>query len=237
MALAVDDMPMTSVPPDQADRVCVAAILDAQRRHGIPDNLLLAIGLQEAGSTRAAGLTVWPWSVNAAGVGRSFKSPEAAMDWVRDRQMAGVTSIDVGCMQINLRWHPDAFASVEQGFDPIRNVDYAARFLVALYARTGDWMAAAGAYHSFNPTPQGIYLTSLRRNIVVANARIGHFAMLATGVASEPVLALSEPDADYVDPGGPFWSAWLSEQDGMNRRTIYSARDLEPVLPAFLPVL
>jgi hypothetical protein len=109
--------------------ICLRAILDAQERHGIPDNLLLGIGLQEAGTRRDGTLTIWPWAVNAAGEGRLFDTAREAMAWVRQRQEAGVASIDVGCLQINLRWHPDAFQSLEEGFTPALNADYAARFL------------------------------------------------------------------------------------------------------------
>jgi soluble lytic murein transglycosylase-like protein len=64
-----------------------------------------------------------------------------------------VRSIDVGCAQINLMYHPSAFASVEQAFDPASNADYAARFLKELRDTTagGNWMTAAGDYHSLTP--------------------------------------------------------------------------------------
>ena len=38
----------------------------------------------------------------------------------------GARSIDVGCMQVNLLHHADAFASLEQAFDPVANARYAA---------------------------------------------------------------------------------------------------------------
>ena len=41
----------------------------------------------------------------------------------------GARSFDVGCFQINYRWHGDAFASLEEMFDPLVNTRYAARFL------------------------------------------------------------------------------------------------------------
>ncbi len=63
---------------------------------------------------------------------------------VRAMQARGIQSIDVGCGQINLMHHPDAFASLEQAFDPQANAVYAARFLKELFAQTGDWNKAAG---------------------------------------------------------------------------------------------
>ena len=63
----------------------------------------------------------------------------------------GVRSIDIGCLQINLRHHPQAFASLEEAFDPLANARYGARFLGELQATRGDWMQAAGGYHSQTP--------------------------------------------------------------------------------------
>ncbi len=39
--------------------------------------------------------------------------------------MRGVQSIDVGCFQINMYYHPGAFATLEQAFDPRANAAYA----------------------------------------------------------------------------------------------------------------
>lgn len=215
--------------------LCVRAILAAQERHGIPDNLLLGIGLQEAGTRRGGRLTVWPWAVNAAGEGRLFDSREAAMAWVRARRAAGVRSIDVGCLQINLRWHPRAFAALEDGFDPARNADYAARFLVSLRERTGSWSLAAGSYHSFTPAKRDVYLASLRRNLAAANARLTELAALAGPVAVSASPPAARPRRAPAPLEGGFWSAWLSEGTGADRRSLYARRDLEPLLPRFLP--
>lgn len=227
---------------------CVAEILRAQDRYGIPDNILLGIGLQEAGVSRNGGLTVWPWAVNAAGEGRIFDNGDAAMAWVRERQAMGVASIDVGCMQINLHWHPGAFSHLEQGFDPAVNVDYAARFLHSLYGETGDWMQAAGAYHSRTPDKAAIYLTSLRRNVAVANDRIAAFRGMVGAEGLDPIpggfLQAAAPvapvavaaEAAMAAPLEPWehghWSTGPQDLGGVYG--IYSRAPLEPVLPQFL---
>jgi hypothetical protein len=54
-------------------------------------------------------------------------------------------------MQVNLMYHPDAFRSLDQAFDPASNTRYAARFLNQLYAQTNDWKQAAALYHSATP--------------------------------------------------------------------------------------
>ena len=62
-----------------------------------------------------------------------------------------VRNLDIGCFQINLRWHGHAFASVAQMFDPLANARYAAEFLTDLHREFGDWDAAVAAYHSRTP--------------------------------------------------------------------------------------
>ncbi|MBY6093001.1 lytic transglycosylase domain-containing protein [Maritimibacter alkaliphilus] len=208
--------------------VCVREILKAQLRHGIPENILLGIGLQEAGLRRDGHFTVWPWAVNAEGTGRVFGSRNEALNWVADQKRQGVKSIDVGCMQINLHWHPEAFRSPAEGFDPATNVDYAARFLKSLYEKTGDWVTAAGSYHSFTPEKREIYLTSLRRNVTVANERIAEFRAMASGTDIQ--LAEAAPTPAPLQAGA-FWSGQMTEGEG--RWTLYSSREMQPILPNF----
>ncbi len=135
--------------------MCRAAINAAELRHGIPAGLLLAVGVVESGRRDAVtgARLPWPWTINAEGEGRYFETKEQAVAWVRAAQSDGTRSIDTGCMQVNLRHHPDAFASLEQAFDPASNADYAARFLKALREGPagGDWMRAVGYYHSQTP--------------------------------------------------------------------------------------
>ncbi|MCC6000755.1 MAG: hypothetical protein JJU19_07810, partial [Pararhodobacter sp.] len=57
----------------------------------------------------------------------------------------------LGCFQINWRWHGQHFDRPEALLDPLVSARYAARFLAGLYAETGDWTLAAGAYHSRTP--------------------------------------------------------------------------------------
>jgi hypothetical protein len=60
----------------------------------------------------------------------------------------GITNIDIGCFQINYRWHADGFRSLDDMFHPELNALYAARFLSELYREFGNWTEAVGAYHS-----------------------------------------------------------------------------------------
>ena len=132
--------------------LCRTAIAGAERQWHIPDRLMAAIGVVESGKRDASGAVVpWPWTINAEGVGHWFDSKAEAIAAVRDLQARGVRSIDIGCMQVNLMHHPDAFGSLEQAFDPMANASYAGRFLTQLYGQTGTWPKATAGYHSLTP--------------------------------------------------------------------------------------
>jgi hypothetical protein len=137
--------------PDAA--LCRAAIAQIEPGSHLPVGLLNAIGTVESGrfDPRTGVTAAWPWAIDVGGAGALFDAAPSAIAAVRSAQAAGIQSIDVGCMQINLFYHPHAFASLEEAFDPVANVRYAAGFLAALHAQTGDWGAAVAAYHSATP--------------------------------------------------------------------------------------
>ena len=89
--------------------------------------------------------------INAEGQGRFFPDAPAAIAAVRELQGRGVRIIDTGCMQINLHHHPQAFANLEEAFDPVANARYAATFLTRLNETRRDWALTAGHYHSQTP--------------------------------------------------------------------------------------
>lgn len=134
-------------------RLCAEAILRQERRGLTPRHLLTAIALNESGRAHPGTGTrlAWPWAVMAEGRGRYLATKAEAIAEVRELQARGVRNIDVGCMQINLMYHPDAFASLEAAFDPATNVAYAAAYLGELFDELGSWEEAAGRYHSATP--------------------------------------------------------------------------------------
>ena len=111
--------------------LCLEATAAAEALSGVPKDLLHAIFLSWSGVHReAAGARVaWPWTINVEGEGRYFDTKQAAVDGVRALIRSGVYSIDIGCMQLNYRWHGENFRSVEHILEPERNISYAARFL------------------------------------------------------------------------------------------------------------
>ena len=130
--------------------LCQEAIRSAEVAARLPKRLLGAIGIVESGRFEpSTGMTLpWPWTIDAEGQPSFFASKDEAIAAVRVLQARGVVSIDVGCMQVNLMHHPQAFASLDEAFDPTLNARYAARFLVQLHRQTHDWSNAAALYHS-----------------------------------------------------------------------------------------
>ena len=153
---------VTTFPPDNA---CATEANASERAYGIPAQLLHAISIVESGrydSERRATIA-WPWTVMAEGQGRYLPSKAEAIAEVRRLKARGVQNIDVGCMQVNLRYHPEAFANLEEAFEPAANVAYAARFLRGLYDATGHWPTAASYYHSQTPSLAAEYRERLMK--------------------------------------------------------------------------
>jgi hypothetical protein len=122
----------------------------ASRETGVPARVLLALSLTETGRAPARGLPAepWPWAINAGGKSHWFETRDAAFSHAAALLAEGQRNFDLGCFQINHRWHSQGFASLDAMIAPDSNALYAARMLARLYRQHGDWVLAAGAYHS-----------------------------------------------------------------------------------------
>lgn len=138
---------------ENTQNLCLSAARAQEQASGIPRNLLAAIAMSESGRyDKDSGESfAWPWTVTAEGKGRYFATKAEARAEVEILLSQGVKNIDVGCMQVNLYYHWDAFETLDKAFDPATNAAYAAKFLKANYANTKDWLDAAGHYHSQTP--------------------------------------------------------------------------------------
>jgi hypothetical protein len=133
--------------------MCEFAITAAEAESKLPAHVLNAISLRESGrlDPETGRVRPWPWTINYQGAGHFYASKADAIEAVQEIQAAGGQSIDVGCMQVNLQQHPNAFANLDDAFDPTRNASYAGRFLTALFGDFHDWGPAIAAYHSRTP--------------------------------------------------------------------------------------
>ena len=138
---------------------CKSAIRKWEAKLGIPPHLLEAVSLAESGRWDAKGKEsfAWPWTVTSGGKGTFYDTKREAILAVRALRSEKVSNIDVGCMQINMHYHPDAFKALDEAFDPLHNVEYAARFLAKLFTVKKSWPEAAAAYHSTTPEHNHAY--------------------------------------------------------------------------------
>lgn len=142
------------LPIAEFRQICQRATQHAEAGSALPKDLLTAISHAESGQWDAQeqAIIAWPWTVTSGGKGRYFPDKKSAIAHVRDLQRQGVRNIDVGCLQVNLRYHPDAFSSLEAAFDPNTNARYAAQFLGKLQRSNKSWTQAIKRYHSANPS-------------------------------------------------------------------------------------
>ncbi len=136
---------------NQVSAICDAAALGASQSTGVPVSVLRAISLTETGRKSDGKFQPWPWTVNMEGKGVWFDTQQEARVYVDQHYQRGARSFDVGCFQLNYKWHGQAFSSIEEMFDPNANATYAANFLRELFVEKGNWVDAAGAYHSRTP--------------------------------------------------------------------------------------
>lgn len=141
-----------------SEHVCDSAAIQASRVSNVPLSVLKAIARTESGITVNNKFAPWPWTVNSEGRGVRFSSAEEAIEYVGLNRQRGVSNIDIGCFQINYKWHGANFSSVQEMFNPYQNALYAANFLATLYQEFEDWTEAAGAYHSRKPEHSDLYL-------------------------------------------------------------------------------
>lgn len=168
--------------------LCYRALQTAAQETEVPVDVLLALTRLETGRGGPDGLAPWPWALNIAGAGHWPPDRQAALHLVNRALAGGEQSIDLGCFQINWRWHGAEFDSPVALLDPLANARYAARFLRDLFDETGDWTRAAGAYHS--------------RNEVHAAPYRARFASLRDDPAPAPVRTAMRGQAYPLFQGG-----------------------------------
>jgi hypothetical protein len=133
--------------------LCRRQAQTVERAMALPPGLLLAVGRVESGRSDPASHDVlpWPWTVNDEGEDHVFNSAFDAIAYVVAARARGSRSLDVGCFQVNLQYHPEAFASLVEAFDPAANARAAGEFLAELHGRSGSWEKAVELYHSATP--------------------------------------------------------------------------------------
>ena len=156
---AVMSVLMSAQPMAQAgktltsfENICLVEASRAEARHGIPKGLLQSITRVESGRKTVTGdFMPWAWTLNDRGEGLFFDDREAALAYLTEAVVDPEHSVDVGCMQINTKWHSEGFLELADMLDPTQNADYAAGFLLDLHEAHQSWDDAVKHYHSAVP--------------------------------------------------------------------------------------
>ena len=178
--------------------ICEEASEFAASRTGVPTDILRALTRTETGRNSGGGFQPWPWTVNMEGEGAWFATMAEALDFATQNFDRGARSFDIGCFQINYKWHGEAFASIEDMFEPRHNALYAAQFILELYYELGSWSEAAGAYHSRTPEFASGYsdrFSRIFRNLDTQNSTLEGDRLAATDVVPElPDKVVAQPE-------------------------------------------
>ncbi|MDH3644671.1 MAG: transglycosylase SLT domain-containing protein, partial [Gammaproteobacteria bacterium] len=150
LALALAALTLAFPAYGSVRSVCANQAAVQEQANRIPPGLVLALALAESGRWLAEDQSTkpWPWTVTSGSDSFYLPSKSAAIAKVQELKASGRTNIDVGCMQINLHYHPKAFASLDEAFDPNANVAYGTKFLKELRMQTRSWGKATAYYHS-----------------------------------------------------------------------------------------
>jgi hypothetical protein len=142
---------------------CENIINKIESNTDLPKGLLTAIGKVESGRfLKNKQYVVWPWTVNHAGKSLFFDTKDQMENYVLKNVRIKDQNIDVGCMQINLKWHKNYFKKINDMLALEPNISYAASFLIQLKNRHGSWDEAIKYYHSSDPKKNKPYLNKVK---------------------------------------------------------------------------
>ncbi len=119
-------------------------IRNVEIKYNIPKGLLASIAKVESSNN--------PFAINVNGNSYFAKDKDDAKKYILSYLRKGIRNIDIGVMQINLRWHSKEFEDLDHMLSPNSNIDYAGQLLSSLSRKYGgDWHKSVRHYHSFRP--------------------------------------------------------------------------------------
>lgn len=129
---------------------------------GIPEQKLYAIAIQESGMKMRDGkIRPWPWTVNSPEGPRRFDTKEEAYAHIRQLVQRGITNIDIGALQVNLKYHWQRIRHRDI-LDPKTNILTASEILKEeMENANGNIKRAVANYHSHRPAKGSQYESSV----------------------------------------------------------------------------
>lgn len=215
--LVEDGVGAAAAASGDAASVCRRAAARVEAEHGLPRHLLWAISRTESGRwDKARGRSfAWPWTVTSGSDSFRLETKDDAVATVERLRRAGRRNIDVGCMQINLMYHPDAFSDLGEALDPMNNARYAASLLERHRAEARTWARAVAWYHSRTPERGNAY----RGKVYDHWNRVKREARKEARGGRGAAPALVRADAETAS-GGASTAAIPLEETGLGLRLI-----------------
>ena len=124
--------------------------------------LLYSVALTESAfSTQAQVVAPHPWTLRTSKTAYYLKDEEDTIRQLKQLESDGVTSIDVGLMQVNLRWHRKRVKDSADLVKPAKNLEVGSLILLeALKKYPNDEYKALGYYHSPSDAERGLNYAS-----------------------------------------------------------------------------
>ncbi len=196
---------------------CSTMIAEVEQRRKIPRGLLMAIAITESGN----GGQPSPYAMNIAGRSHFADSKAEMAKIISANWSRGVKSIDVGCMQVNLKYHGQKFGRLTDLLDSQTNVEYGAGYLIKLAHDRGSWREGVMDYHNKKvKRRRNWYGCKVWNNYLrITHARTGFVQCPKTPTGSSVASRDSIKTTPLVIPGYNDSRATLAAvQSGMNRQ-------------------
>ena len=162
-AMVIGSLGLASFAEGSDSQLCDQSIEIVAQNSFVPREIIYKIARLESGRHVNGRHVSWPWSINNGGKGYFLKDSTTALSMLSSLVAQGKTNIDVGCMQLNIRWHAEFFDGLRQMMNPSDNVRYAVRYLEQLYKETGSWEKAVKFYHSRNAKFNSVYYAKYKK--------------------------------------------------------------------------
>jgi len=143
----------------------------AAKAYDLDPLLVYSVALAESASGRRNGsISPWPWTLRISGLPFYAKSKEQAKAKLAEFQKYYGPAIDVGLMQINIRWNGHRVASPFELLNIETNVMVGAQILSeAIKSSPNDLALGVGRYHSWGDKPRarnyGSRVLAIYRNL------------------------------------------------------------------------
>jgi hypothetical protein len=148
---SVPPLPQAPAPTDSTASFTLAGTAwdSVARKHGISPYLLYAVALKESARyhRNKHSVTPWPWALHGPD-GAAYPETEDHARELLAAKLERTPLVDVGLLQINVRWHGHRVESPDALLDPLTNLYVGAAILAeTIRSAPEDLALGVGRYH------------------------------------------------------------------------------------------